>query len=110
LITLVRARTAGRVGSHGDPERRRGEELVGEVDAVLKGGDGGAGELHGITAKLPEMTVWLEKGRSKLTTARWLTADGECGGGPVEKKSRKRIAAVRADISSRRELLVMLWD
>jgi hypothetical protein len=37
---------AGRVGPHGDPGRRRGEELVGEVDAVLKGGDGGAGELH----------------------------------------------------------------
>jgi hypothetical protein len=110
LITLARARTAGRVGSHGDPERRRGEELVGEVDAVLKGGDGGAGELHGITAKLPEVTVWLEKGRSELTMARWSTADGECGGGPVEKKSRKRIAAVRADISSQRELLVMLWD
>jgi hypothetical protein len=63
LITLGRARTAGRVGSHGDLEWRRGEELVGEVDAVLKGGDGGAGELHGITAKLPEVTVWLEKGR-----------------------------------------------
>jgi hypothetical protein len=27
-------------------------ELVGEVDAVLKGGDGEAGELHGIKAKL----------------------------------------------------------
>jgi hypothetical protein len=86
LITLARARTVGRVGSHGDPEQQRGEELISEVDPVLKGGDGGAGELHGITA------------------------DGECGGGPVEKKSRKRIMAVRADISSRRELLVMLWD
>jgi hypothetical protein len=54
--------------------------------------------------------VWLEKGRGELTTARWSMADGECGGGPLEKKVRKRIAAVRADISSRRELLVMLWD
>jgi hypothetical protein len=89
LITLARARTAGRVGSHGDPKRRRGEELVGEVDVVLKGGDGGAGELHRIMAKLPEVTVWLEKGQSELTTARWSTADDECGGGPVEKKSRK---------------------
>jgi hypothetical protein len=108
LITLVRARMARRSGSHGDRGRRRGEELVGEVDAVLKGGDGGAGELHGITAKLLEVMVWLEKERGELTTAQWSTADGECGGGLVEKKSRKRIAAVRADISSRRELLVML--
>jgi hypothetical protein len=36
---------------------------------VLMGGDGGAGELHGIMAELLEMTVWLEKGRSELTTA-----------------------------------------
>jgi hypothetical protein len=108
LITLARARTARRVGSHGDPEWRRGEELVGEVDAVLKGGDGGAGELHEITAKLLEVMVWLEKGWGELTMAWWSTADGECGYGPVEKKSRKRIAVVRADISSRRELLVML--
>jgi hypothetical protein len=64
------------------------------VDVVLKGHDGGAGELHEITAKLPEVTVWLEKGRSELTTAQWSTADGDGGGGPVEKKSRKRIAAV----------------
>jgi hypothetical protein len=27
----------------------RGWELIGEVDAGLKGGDGGAGELHRIT-------------------------------------------------------------
>jgi hypothetical protein len=32
---------AGKVGSNGDPERRRGEELISEVDAVLKGGDEG---------------------------------------------------------------------
>jgi hypothetical protein len=31
------------------------EELVGEVGAGLTGGDGGAGELHGITAKLIEV-------------------------------------------------------
>jgi hypothetical protein len=91
---LSGAKTAGRMGSHGNPERRQEEELVGEVDAVLKGGDGGAGELHGITAKLLEVMVWLEKGRGGLTTARWSTANGECGGGQVEKKSRKRIAAV----------------
>jgi hypothetical protein len=86
---LSGAKTAGRMGSHGDPERRRGEELVGEVDVVLKGGDGGAGELHGITVKLLEVMVWLEKGQGELMTARWSTAVGECGGGPVEKKSRK---------------------
>jgi hypothetical protein len=56
---------------------------------VLKGGDGGAGELHGITAKLLEVTGWIEKGRSELTTVRWSAAEGEQGGGPVEKKSRK---------------------
>jgi hypothetical protein len=44
-----------------------GGELVGEVDAVLKGGDGEAGELHGITAKL-EVMVWLEKGWGELST------------------------------------------
>jgi hypothetical protein len=86
-------------------ERRRPEvatkgELIGEVDAVLKGSDGGAGELHGITAKLLEVMVWLEKGQGGLSMARWSTADGECGGGQVEKKSRKRTAAVRADRSS----------
>jgi hypothetical protein len=32
------------------------------------GGNGGAGELHGIMAELLEVTVWLEKGRSELTT------------------------------------------
>jgi hypothetical protein len=36
---------------------------------VLKGGDGGAGDLHEITAKLLEVTAWLEKGRVELTTA-----------------------------------------
>jgi hypothetical protein len=44
-------------------------ELVGEVDAVLKGDDGGAGELHGIMAKLLEVMVRLEKGRGELSTA-----------------------------------------
>jgi hypothetical protein len=55
-----------------------------------------------------EVMVWLEKERGELTTAWWSTADGECGGGLVVKKLRKRIVAVRADVSSRRELLVML--
>jgi hypothetical protein len=86
---LSGAKIAGRAGPHSDPGRRRGEELVGEVDAVLKGGDGGAGELRRITAKLLKVMGWLEKGRSELTTAWWLAAKGERGGDPVEKKSRK---------------------
>jgi hypothetical protein len=53
-------------------------ELDGEVDAVLKGGDGGAGELHGIKAKWLEVLVWLEKGRGELSTAAM-----ELGGGGV---------------------------
>jgi hypothetical protein len=32
-------------------------ELDGEVDSVVKGGDGGAGELHGNKAKLLEGLV-----------------------------------------------------
>jgi hypothetical protein len=56
---LSGAKTVGRMGSHGDPKRRRQEELVGEVDAVLKGGNGGTGGLHGIMAKLLEVMVWL---------------------------------------------------
>jgi hypothetical protein len=56
---------------------------------VLKGGDGGAGELHKITTKLLEVTAWLEKERGELMTARRSTAEGERSGGPVETKSRK---------------------
>jgi hypothetical protein len=89
MITLARTRMAGEVSSHGDPERRRGEELVGEVDAVIKGGDGGAVELHKITTKLLEVTAWLEKEWGKLTTAWQSAAEGERGGGPVETKSIK---------------------
>jgi hypothetical protein len=40
-------------------------------------------------AELLEVTGWLEKGWSELTTARWLVAEGKRGGGPVEKKSKK---------------------
>jgi hypothetical protein len=79
MITLARTRMAGEVGSHGDPERQRGEELVGEVDAVLNGGNGGAGELHGIMAKLLEVMAWLKKGRSELTTASRTTAEWSDG-------------------------------
>jgi hypothetical protein len=69
-------------------------ELDVQVDAVLRGGDGGAGELHGIKAKLLEVLVWLEKGRGELSTAarsggngarrqQLTTASRECGGGPA---------------------------
>jgi hypothetical protein len=54
-------------------------ELVSEVDAVLKGGGGGAGELHGIMAKLLEVTAWLEKGRGELTTASRTAAEWSGG-------------------------------
>jgi hypothetical protein len=35
-------------------------ELNGEVDAVLKCSDGGAGEIHGNKVKLLEGLVWIE--------------------------------------------------
>jgi hypothetical protein len=63
--------------------------LVGEVDAMLKGGDGGAGELHKITMKLLEVTAWLEKERGELTTPRWSAVEGERGGSPVEEEVEK---------------------
>jgi hypothetical protein len=44
-------------------------EIDGEVVSVLKGGDGGAGELHGNKAKLLEGLVWIEKRWGKLSTA-----------------------------------------
>jgi hypothetical protein len=59
------------------------------VDEVLKGGDGKAGELHGIKAKLVRGLSWSEKEGGELTTAWWSMAEGERGGDPVETKSRK---------------------
>jgi hypothetical protein len=59
------------------------------VDAVFKGGDGEAGELHGIKVKLLRGLSWSEKERGELTTARRSAAEGERGGDPVEKESRK---------------------
>jgi hypothetical protein len=53
-------------------------DLDGEVDAMLKGRDGGAGELQGTKAKLLEVLVWLEKGRGELSTT-----SRACGGGPA---------------------------
>jgi hypothetical protein len=43
-------------------------ELVGVVDGVLKGSDGRAGELHGITAKLWEGLSWIRRGCRGLPT------------------------------------------
>jgi hypothetical protein len=46
---------------------------------VLKGGDGGVGELHEITAELLEVMGWLEKGRGELTTASRTAAEWSGG-------------------------------
>jgi hypothetical protein len=59
------------------------------VDAVLKGGGGGAGELHGIMAKLQRRLSWSEKERDELTTARRSAAEGERSGSPVEEEVEK---------------------
>jgi hypothetical protein len=54
-------------------------ELVGEVDAVLKGGDRGAGELHEITAKLWEGLSWIGRGCGGLPTVDRRSAGEEHG-------------------------------
>jgi hypothetical protein len=59
------------------------------VDAVFKGSDGEAGELHGIKAKLQRGLSWSEKDQGELMTAGWSMAEGERGGEPVETKWRK---------------------
>jgi hypothetical protein len=56
---------------------------------VLKGGDGGAGELHGIKTKLLRGLSWSEKKRGELMMARWSMTEGERSGDPMEKKSSK---------------------
>jgi hypothetical protein len=43
-------------------------KLVGEMDAVPKGGDGGASELHEIMAKLGEGLSWIGRGCGGLPT------------------------------------------
>jgi hypothetical protein len=65
-------------------------ELDCELDVVLKGGDGGAGELHGITTKLLEVMVWLEKGRGELSTV-----DRGFAG---EEHGRRRRSAARGEM------------
>jgi hypothetical protein len=61
------------------------------VDAVLKGGGGGVGEPHKITAKLLEVMAWLEKGRGELTTASRTAAEwsGGVSSGEEVKYGRK---------------------
>jgi hypothetical protein len=64
-------------------------EIDGEVVSVLKGGDGGADELHENKAKLLEGLVWIEKRRGELSTAarsdgnevqrRWRSGDRSAG-------------------------------
>jgi hypothetical protein len=44
-------------------------ELDGEVDVGLKGGIGGAGELHWNKVKLLEVLAWIDRRRGELSTA-----------------------------------------
>jgi hypothetical protein len=44
-------------------------EIDGKEVSVLKGGDRGAGELHGNKVKLLEGLVWIEKRRGEMSTA-----------------------------------------
>jgi hypothetical protein len=65
-------------------------EIDGEVVLVLKGGDGGAGELHGNKAKLLEGLVWIEKRRGELSTAARSDGNGVHGGGSAESRKIRR--------------------
>jgi hypothetical protein len=65
-------------------------EIDGEVVSVLKGGDGGAGELHGNKAKLLEGLVWIEKRRGELSTAARRDGNGVHGGGSARSRKRRR--------------------
>jgi hypothetical protein len=65
-------------------------EIDGEVVLVLKGSDGGAGELHGNKAKLLEGLVWIEKRRGELSTAAQSDGNGVHGGGSARFRKRRR--------------------
>jgi hypothetical protein len=56
---------------------------------VLKGGDGGAGELHGNKAKLLEGLVCIEKRRGELSTAARSDGNGVHSGGSVVSRKRR---------------------
>jgi hypothetical protein len=86
---LAGARMAGRVGPHGDLGQRP-EGDCGEVVSMLKGGDGGAGKLHGNKAKLLEGLVWIKKRRGELSTAARSDGNGVHGGGTAWSKKRRR--------------------
>jgi hypothetical protein len=62
------------------------------VVSVVKGGDGGAGELHGNTAKLLEGLVWIEKrrGELELSTAAQSNGNGVHSGGSALSRKRRR--------------------
>jgi hypothetical protein len=65
-------------------------KLVGEMDAVLKGGDGGASELHGIMAKLGEGLSWIGRGCGGLPTV-----DREFAG---EEYGRRRCSEAQGEL------------
>jgi hypothetical protein len=56
-------------------------ELNSEVDSVLKGSNGGAGELHGNKTKLLEGLVWIRKWWANCPRRRGATAMEFNGGG-----------------------------
>jgi hypothetical protein len=100
---LAGARMAGRAGPHGDPRRRREREINGEVDSVLKGSDGGAGELHGNKAKLLEGLVWIEKRRGELSTAARSDGNGvqrwrQCSVQEKKKGASERVRDGRSNL------------
>jgi hypothetical protein len=66
-------------------------ELDDEVDLVLKGGDGGAGELHRNKAKLLEGLVWIGKRWGELST----TARSDGNGVQRRRRSGGRSAGSR---------------
>jgi hypothetical protein len=65
-------------------------EIDGEVVSMLKGGDGGAGKLHGNKAKLLEGLVWIEKRRGELSTVAQSDRNGVHGGGSAWSRKRRR--------------------
>jgi hypothetical protein len=71
-------------------------EIDGEVDAGLKGGDGGAGKLHGTQAKLLEVLVWIERRRGELSTMARSGGNGARRRRQCSVQKRKKGASERA--------------
>jgi hypothetical protein len=63
---------------------------------VLKGGDGGAGELHGNKAKLLEGLGWIEKRRDELSTAARSDGNGVQRRRQCSVQEKKKGASERA--------------